>query len=333
MPDSLGDLKALKYLRLSRNQLSGIVPASTSMSRNALLSKATEIGRGAFGMVYRTPVGNGRVVAVKKLVAANMVRSREEFKREVRVLGKARHPNLLPLKGYYWTPQLQLLITDYAAHGSLEAWLHGVGGGAELPPMTWEERFRVVSGTSRALAHLHQAFRPPLVHYNVKPSNIFLLDAECNPAVGDFGLARLLPGKLADGGGRGSRFQAGGGMGYVAPELACQSLRVNEKCDIYGLGVLILELVTGRRVVEYGDDDVVVLMDQVRVLLEHGNALECVDPGMGGHVPEEEVLPVLKLGMVCTSQIPSNRPSMAEVVQILQVIKAPVGGGRMEASF
>ncbi|CAD6228075.1 unnamed protein product [Miscanthus lutarioriparius] len=298
---------------------------------DALLSKATEIGRGAFGTVYRAPVGDGRVVAVKRLVAANTVRSREEFEREVRVLGKARHPNLLPLKGYYWTPQLQLLITDYAAHGSLEARLHGVGGGAELPPMTWEERFRVVSGTSRALAHLHQAFRPPLVHYNVKPSNIFLLDAECNPAVGDFGLARLLPGKLADGGG--SRFQAGGGMGYVAPELACQSLRVNEKCDIYGLGVLILELVTGRRAVEYGDDDVVVLMDQVRVLLEHGNALECVDPGMGGHVPEEEVLPVLKLGMVCTSQIPSNRPSMAEVVQILQVIKAPVGGGgRMEAS-
>ncbi|KXG34152.1 probably inactive leucine-rich repeat receptor-like protein kinase At3g28040 [Sorghum bicolor] len=309
---------------------------------DALLSKATEIGRGAFGTVYRAPVGDGRVVAVKKLVAANMVRSREEFEREVRVLGKARHPNLLPLKGYYWTPQLQLLITDYAAHGSLEARLHLNGGEELLPPMTWEERFRVVSGTARALAHLHQAFRPPLVHYNVKPSNIFLLDAECNPAVGDFGLARLLPvpGKLADGGcGRFHAAGGGGGMGYVAPELACQSLRVNEKCDIYGLGVLILELVTGRRAVEYGDDDVVVLMDQVRVLLEHGNALECVDPGMGmggGHVPEEEVLPVLKLAMVCTSQIPSNRPSMAEVVQILQVIKAPVGGagaggGRMEA--
>ncbi|CAD6234813.1 unnamed protein product [Miscanthus lutarioriparius] len=321
--------------RQARRRQDGDVRSGSSLrsedlvaGADALLSKATEIGRGAFGTVYRAPVGDGRVVAVKRLVAANTVRSREEFEREVRVLGKARHPNLLPLKGYYWTPQLQLLITDYAAHGSLEARLHGR---EELPPMTWEERFRVVFGTARALAHLHQAFRPPLVHYNVKPSNIFLLDDECNPAVGDFGLARLLPGKLADG--VGSRFHVGGGMGYVAPELACQSLRVNEKCDIYGLGVLILELVTGRRAVEYGDDDVVVLMDQVRVLLEHGNALECVDPGMGGHVPEEEVLPVLKLGMVCTSQIPSNRPSMAEVVQILQVIKAPVGGGgRMEAS-
>jgi hypothetical protein len=304
---------------------------------DALLSKATEIGRGALGTVYRAAVGDGRVVAVKKLAAAHLVRSREEFEREVRVLGKARHPNLLALRGYYWTPQLQLLITDYAAHGSLEARLHG---GGEAAPMTWEERFRVVSGTARALAHLHQAFRPALVHYNVKPSNILLADAECNPAVGDFGLARLLHGS---GSGRqvamaGSRFRqcGGGGMGYVAPELACQSLRANDKCDVYGVGVLILELVTGRRAVEYGDDDVVVLTDQVRALLEHGNALECVDPGMGGrgHVPEEEVVPVLKLGMVCASQIPSNRPSMAEVVQILQVIKAPVGGGgRMQASF
>ncbi|XP_062208128.1 probably inactive leucine-rich repeat receptor-like protein kinase At3g28040 [Phragmites australis] len=292
---------------------------------DTLLSKATEIGRGVFGTVYRASVGEGRVVAIKKLVTSNIVQSRDYFDREVRILGKAKHPNLMPLKGYYWTPQLQLLITDYVPHGSLEARLHGNDAGA-FPPLTWAERFRVVSGTARGLAHLHQAFRPPMIHYNVKPSNI-LLDEHCNPMVADFGLARLLP-KL-DKHVLSSRFQ-GGGMGYVAPELACQSLRVNEKCDIYGFGVLILELVTGRKAVEYSDDDVVILIDQVRVLLEHGNVLECVDPAMGSEFPEEEVLPVLKLGMVCTSQIPSNRPSMAEVVQILQVIKAPVGG-RMEA--
>ncbi|CAL4959374.1 unnamed protein product [Urochloa decumbens] len=288
---------------------------------DALLSKATEIGRGAYGTVYRASVGEGRVVAIKKLSAASVA---DDFDREARVLGKAKHPNLLPLKGYYWTPHLQLLITDYAPHGSLEARLHHRKSGA--PPMTWEERFRVVSGTARGLAHLHQAFRPPLIHYDVKPSNIFLVDERCHPAVADFGLARLVRRPDSQ-----QRRHAAGGSGYVAPELACQSLRVNEKCDIYGLGVVILELVTGRRAVEYGEDDVVVLQDQVRVMLEHGNALECVDPAMGGDFPEEEVLPVLKLGMVCTSQIPSNRPSMAEVVQILQVIKAPVGG-RMEAA-
>ncbi|KAL5222341.1 hypothetical protein ABZP36_027054 [Zizania latifolia] len=290
---------------------------------DALLSKATEIGRGVFGTVYRASVGEGRVVAIKKLVTASIIQSRDDFDREVRILGKAKHPNLLPLKGYYWTPQLQLLITDYAPHGSLEARLHGNDGGSVFPPLTWAERFRVVAGTAKGLAHLHQSFRPPMIHYNVKPSNI-LLDEQCNPMISDFGLARLLP-KL-DKHVISSRFQGGMGMGYVAPELACQSLRINEKCDIYGFGVLILELVTGRKAVEYSDDDVTILIDQVRVLLDHGNnALECVDPSIGGF-PEEEVLPVLKLGMVCTSQIPSNRPSMAEVVQILQVIKAPVAG-------
>jgi hypothetical protein len=119
-----------------------------------------------------------------------------------------------------------------------------------------------------------------------------------------------------------NRFQSA--LGYVAPELACQSLRVNEKCDVYGFGVMILELVTGRRPVEYGEDNVLILNDHVRVLLEHGNVLECVDPSLMNEFPEDEVLPVLKLAMVCTSQIPSSRPTMAEVVQILQVIKTPV---------
>jgi hypothetical protein len=336
---SSGNKGGNKNKQLAAGKMVTFGPGSSLRSEDlvagadALLSKATEIGRGAFGTVYRVSVGEGRVVAIKKLAAASatgVASSRDEFEREVRVLGKAKHPNLLPLKGYYWTPQLQLLITEYAAHGSLEARLHGGGGGGggRPPPMTWEERFRVISGTARGLAYLHQAFRPPLIHYDVKPSNILLVDERCNPAVGDFGVARLAAAEQAQ---RRRGRHAVGGSGYVAPELACQSLRVNEKCDIYGLGVVILEVVTGRRAVEYGEDDVVVLQDQVRVLLEHGNAAECVDPGMGGAFPEEEVLPVLKLGMVCTSQIPSNRPSMAEVVQILQVIKAPVGG-RMEAA-
>ena len=130
--------------------------------------------------------------------------------------------------------------------------------------------------------------------------------------VADYGMARLLGGEIP------------GTLGYVAPEMACQSLRVNERCDVYGYGVVVLELVTGRRPVEYVKDDVAILVDQVRGMLERGSALECVDEKMGDF-PEEEVMPVLKLGLVCTSQIPSSRPSMAEVVQILEVIRAPVG--------
>ncbi|OVA19091.1 Protein kinase domain [Macleaya cordata] len=288
-----------------------------------LLNKASEIGRGVFGTVYKASLGGqGRTVAIKKLVTSNILQNPEDFDREVRILGKVKHPNLMTVRGYYWSPTLQLLISDYAPNGSLHSKLH------ERPPSTpslsWSNRFKIALGTAKGLAHLHQSFHQPIIHYNVKPSNI-LLDENYNAKISDFGQARLLT-KL-DKHVISSRFQSA--LGYVAPELACQSIRINEKCDIYGFGVMILELVTGRRPVEYGEDDVVILSDHVRVLLEQGNMLDCVDPSMTEY-PEEEVLPVLKLGLVCTSQVPSSRPSMAEVVQILQVIKTPIPQ-RMEA--
>ncbi|XVF84490.1 hypothetical protein PTKIN_Ptkin17bG0041000 [Pterospermum kingtungense] len=284
-----------------------------------ILNKAAEIGEGVFGAVYKVPLGaQGRIMAIKKLVTSNIIQYPEDFDREVRVLGKARHPNLISLEGYYWTPQCQLLVTEYAPNGNLQSKLHERLGSVVVPPLSWPNRFKIILGTAKGLAHLHHSFRPPIIHYNIKPSNI-LLDDNYNPKISDFGLARLLM-KLEKHV-ISNRFQSA--LGYVAPELECQSLRVNERCDIYGFGVLIMELVTGRRPVEYGEDNVVILSDHIRVLLEQGNVLDCVDQSMGDY-PEDEVLPVLKLALVCTSQIPSSRPSMAEVVQILQVIKTPV---------
>lgn len=294
-------------------------------SLESMLNKASEIGEGVFGTVYRASVERQTtMLAIKKLVTANTLQYQEEFDREVRILAKAKHPNVIQLKGYYWTPQLQLLVTDYAAQGSVQTKLHESSPAS--PPLTWPDRFNIVLGTARGLTYLHHSFRPPIIHYNIKPSNV-LLDDNLNPMISDFGLSRLLT--RLDKHVASNRFQSA--LGYVAPELTCQSLRVNEKCDVYGFGVLMLELVTGRRPVVYGEDNVVILSDHVRVLLEQGNVLDCVDPNMGRY-PEEEVLPVLKLALVCTSQIPSSRPSMEEVVQILEVIKAPVPN-RMEAGF
>ncbi|XWS22275.1 hypothetical protein CRYUN_Cryun29cG0020400 [Craigia yunnanensis] len=282
-----------------------------------LLNKAAEIGEGVFGTVYKVSLGaQGRIVAIKKLVTSNIIQYPDDFDREVRDLGKARHPNLISLEGYYWTPHSQLLVTEYAPNGNLQTKLHERLG--SVPPLSWSNRFKIILGTAKGLAHLHHSFRPPIIHYNIKSSNI-LLDENYNPKISDFGLARLLM-KLEKHV-ISNRFQSA--LGFVAPELSCKSLRVNEKCDIYGFGVLILELVTGRRPVEYGEDNVMILSDHVRDLLEQGNVLDCVDLSMGDY-PEYEVLPVLKLALVCTSQIPSSRPSMAEVVQILQVIKTPV---------
>jgi len=288
----------------------------------SLLTKAAEIGGGIIGTVYKASLGEeGRDVAIKNLIVSNMVKSNDDFDREVRVLSKARHPNLVSVKGYFWKPELQLLVTEYVSNGSLQSRLHDRSTTSQL---SWSNRFKILLGTANGLAHLHHSFRPPIVHYNIKASNI-LLDENMNPKISDFGLTRIMA-KL-DKQVMSKRFQSA--LGYVAPELACQSLRVNEKCDVYGFGVLVLEVVTGKRAIEYGDDNVLILSEQVRVMLEEGNVLECVDLRMGEY-REDEVLPVLKLALVCTSQIPSSRPSMAEVVQILQVIKTPVRD-RMEA--
>ncbi|PKA66140.1 inactive leucine-rich repeat receptor-like protein kinase [Apostasia shenzhenica] len=296
------------------------VAVLAGVSADGILSKATEIGRGAFGIVYRAAfAGDSRPpVAIRKMVSHGIIGSHEDFDREVRAMAKALHPNLLSVKGYYWTPQLQLLITQFAAGGSLHFRLHG--SGAVEASLSWAERFNIALGAARGLAHLHRAFRTPVIHYNVKPSNI-LLDGDGNAMVADFGMALLLPSEKFAAATAAGGF--GSSMGYAAPELACQSVRVSEKCDVYGFGVVLLELVTGRQAVEVGDDETVVLADVVRTVLERGEAAECVDRRMG-EFPEEEVLPVLKLGVVCASLIPSSRPTMAEVVQILQVIKTPV---------
>ncbi|KAL8162936.1 hypothetical protein V2J09_014425 [Rumex salicifolius] len=262
------------------------------------------------GDVYKTTLEQGgRTVAIKILPNSNILQHPEDFDREVRLLGRVKHPNLVPLRGYYWTPQLQLLVSDHISNGSLQT---------ERPPLLWATRFKIMLGTAKALAHLHHSCSPPIIHYNLKPSNI-LLDESYNAKVSDFGLMRVLA--KADRNVMSNRFK--GAFGYMAPELTCQGLRVNEKCDVYGYGVMMLEMVMGIRPMENGEDNVVVLNENVRVLMEQGKMLECVDESMGNY-PEDEVLPVLKLALVCTSEAPSNRPSMAEVVQILQVIKTPI---------
>ncbi|KAF3783935.1 putative LRR receptor-like serine/threonine-protein kinase [Nymphaea thermarum] len=287
-----------------------------SAGAHALLNKDCELGRGGFGTVYRTVLRDGCPVAIKKLTVSSLVKSQEDFEKEVRKLGKIHHPNLVQLLGYYWTPQLQLLIYEYVSGGSLYTLLHEEQNGNCF---TWSERFDIILGIAKGLEHLHQSCRPPMIHYNLKSSNI-LVDGRTRVAkVADFGLAKLLP--MLDRYVLSSKIQSA--LGYMAPEFACRSVKINEKCDVYGFGVLVLEVVTGKRPVEYMEDDVVVLIDGVRRALDEGRIADWVDGRMGGKFPTEEVVPVVKLGLICTSQLPSNRPAMGEVVHILELIRGP----------
>ncbi|KAL6533003.1 hypothetical protein OROMI_027115 [Orobanche minor] len=285
---------------------------STAGGAHTLLNKDCEIGRGGFGTVYRTMLGDGRSVAIKKLTVSSLVKSPEDFEREVRILGRIHHANLLMLDGYYWTPSLQLLIYEFAPGGNLYRRLHEGSAGNYL---TWNERFDIILGTAKGLAHLHQM---SVIHYNLKSSNV-LIDGSDEPKVADYGLARLLP--TLDRHVLSSKIQ--GALGYTAPEFSHQTVKITEKYDVYGFGVLVLEIVSGKRPVEYTEDDVVVLCDMVRGALGGGKGEECVDGRLHGKFPVEEAIPVMKLGLLCASQVPSNRPDMEEVVNILELIGRP----------
>ncbi|KAF7038358.1 hypothetical protein CFC21_048554 [Triticum aestivum] len=283
-----------------------------STGGHALLNKDCELGRGGFGAVYKTVLRDGQPVAIKKLTVSSLVKSKDDFERQVKVLSKMRHHNIVTLRGFYWTSSLQLLIYDYLPGGNLHKHLHEC---TEENTLSWMERFDIIIGVARGLMHLHQH---GVVHYNLKSSNV-LLDSNGEPRVGDYGLASLLP--MLDRYVLSSKIQSA--LGYMAPEFACKTVKITEKCDVYGFGVLALEILTGRRPVEYLEDDVVVLCDLVRSALEEGRLEDCMDPRLCGEFAMEEAIPIIKLGLVCTSQVPSNRPDMGEVLSILEVVRSP----------
>ncbi|XP_071689805.1 leucine-rich repeat receptor-like protein kinase PXC2 [Rutidosis leptorrhynchoides] len=285
--------------------------AEFASGTHALLNKECELGRGGFGVVYWTALRNGRSVAIKKL-NPNLIKSQEDFDREVKKLGLIRHSNLVLLEGYYWTPSLQLLINEYVSSGSLYKHIHE---GNSENTLSWRERFEIILGTAKGLAHLHQM---KVIHYNIKSANV-LIDCSGEAKVGDFGLAALLP--SLDRHVLSSKIQSA--LGYMAPEFACQTVKITEKCDVYGFGILMLEIVTGKKPVEYMEDDVVILCDMVRGALDNGRADECIDRKLNGDFPVEEGISVIKLGLVCASQVPSNRPDMEEVIKILEMIQCP----------
>lgn len=285
----------------------------------ALLDKECMIGGGSIGTVYKTTFEGGVSIAVKKLETLGRIRNQEEFEQEIGRLGNLRHPNLVAFQGYYWSSTMQLILSEFVANGNLYDNLHGLhypgtstgGGNIELD---WSRRFKIALGTARALAYLHHDCRPPILHLNIKSTNI-LLDENYKPKLSDYGLGKLLP--ILDNYGL-TKFHTA--VGYVAPELA-QSLRLSEKCDVYSFGVILLELVTGRKPVESPRaSEVVVLCEYVRAMLESGSASDCFDRSLRGIV-ENELIQVMKLGLICTSEVPSRRPSMAEAVQVLESIR------------
>ncbi|CAH2048086.1 unnamed protein product, partial [Thlaspi arvense] len=293
----------------------------------ALLDKDNIIGIGSVGTVYRASFEGGVSIAVKKLETLGRIESQEEFEQEIGRLGGLSHPNLASFQGYYFSSTMQLILSEFVPNGSLYDNLHpriyhrisssssSSHGNTEL---NWQRRFEIALGTAKALSFLHNDCKPAILHLNVKSTNI-LLDERYEAKLSDYGLEKFLPVLNSFG-----LTKLHNAVGYIAPELA-QSLRVSDKCDVYSYGVVLLELVTGRKPVESpSEKEVLILRDHVRDLLETGSASCCFDSRLRGF-EENELIQVMKLGLICTTENPLKRPSMAEVVQVLELIRNGMG--------
>ncbi|KAJ4841507.1 hypothetical protein Tsubulata_037689 [Turnera subulata] len=272
------------------------------------------LGEGGYGVVYKGRLINGTEVAVKKLLN-NLGQAEKEFRVEVEAIGHVRHKNLVRLLGYCIEGVHRMLVYEYVNNGNLEQWLHG--GMRHHGTLTWEARMKVLLGTAKALAYLHEAIEPKVVHRDIKSSNI-LIDDEFNSKVSDFGLAKLL--------GSGESHittRVMGTFGYVAPEYANTGL-LNEKSDIYSFGVLLLEAVTGRDPVDYGRPaNEVNLVEWLKMMVGTRRAEEVVDPALEVKPTTRALKRALLVALRCVDHDSEKRPKMSHVVRMLEADEYP----------
>ncbi|CAD6252169.1 unnamed protein product [Miscanthus lutarioriparius] len=271
------------------------------------------VGCGGFGMVYRATLADGSEVAVKRL-SGDFWQMEREFRAEVETLSRVRHRNLVPLQGYCRAGKDRLLIYPYMENGSLDHWLHERGGA-----LAWPARLGIARGAARGLAHLHASSEPRVLHRDIKSSNI-LLDARLEPRLADFGLARLvLPTDTH------VTTDLVGTLGYIPPEYGSSSV-ATYRGDVYSLGVVLLELVTGRRPVDMarpvgGGRDVTSWAVRMR---REARGDEVIDAsvGVGERRHREEAARVLDVACACVSDNPKSRPTAQQVVEWLDAIAA-----------
>ncbi|KAL5216561.1 hypothetical protein ABZP36_007962 [Zizania latifolia] len=269
-------------------------------------NRSNKIGRGGFGTVYKGTIRNARDVAVKVLSAESRQGIRE-FLTEIDVITNVKHPNLVELIGCCVEGNNRILVYEYLENSSLDRAL--LGSNSEPANFTWSIRSAICIGIARGLAYLHEEIASPIVHRDIKASNV-LLDKHYNPKIGDFGLAKLFPDNITH-----ISTRVAGTTGYLAPEYAWHG-QLTKRADIYSFGVLVLEIVSGKSSSRSIMADDKILLEKAWELYEAGKLKELVDPEIGDY-PEEEVLRYIKIALFCTQAAAARRPTMLQVETML----------------
>ncbi|WCJ25095.1 Cysteine-rich receptor-like protein kinase 2 [Euphorbia peplus] len=268
-----------------------------------------KLGEGGFGEVFKGTLKNGKIVAVKKLSVSQTRRAMEDFRSEVTLISNVHHRNLVRLLGCCSKGPELLLVYEYMANSSLDRFLFGKKQGS----LSWKQRLDVIIGTAQGLAYLHEQYHVCIIHRDIKPNNI-LLDDDFQPKIADFGLARLLPDNQTH---LSTKFA--GTLGYTAPEYAIHG-QLSEKVDTYSFGVVVLEIISGRKssdtITDPGSD---YLLKRAWKMHENGTHLELVDESIHRDEYEaEEMKRIIEIALLCTQSSPSLRPTMSEVVVLLK---------------
>ncbi|CAL5386129.1 unnamed protein product [Camellia sinensis] len=294
---------------VSKMRLSDLMKATNNFSKDYI------IGSGRTGSMYRAALDDGTSLMVKRL--QDTQHSEKEFVSEMATLGNVKHRNLVPLLGFCMTKKERLLVYKYMPNGTLHDRLHVVNEGDKT--MEWPLRLKIGIGAAKGFAWLHHNCNPRIIHRNIS-SKCILLDADFEPKISDFGLARLM--NPVDT--HLSTFVNGefGDLGYVAPEYA-RTLVATPKGDVYSFGVVLLELVTGERptyVAKAPDSFKGNLVEWITQLSSNSKLHDAIDESLAGKGYDGELFQFLKVAYNCVIPAHKERPTMFEVYQLLRAI-------------
>ncbi|KAG6754762.1 hypothetical protein POTOM_040556 [Populus tomentosa] len=265
-----------------------------------------KLGQGGFGAVYRGKLPDGLEIAVKRL-SKTSGQGLEEFMNEVAVISKLQHRNLVRLLGCCVEGEEMMLVYEYMPNKSLDAFLFDSLRKGQLD---WERRFNIINGICRGLLYLHRDSRLRIIHRDLKPSNI-LLDHELNPKISDFGIARI------SGGNEVNTTRVVGTFGFMSPEYLMEG-RFSEKSDVFSFGVLLLEIVSGRKNAHfYSNEHALSLIGFAWKLWNEGDIAALVDPAISDPCFQVEIFRCMHIGLLCVQELAKDRPAVSTIISML----------------